>query len=184
MSPEYSAQFLEESRQLFAMDLARARTAQETAPAPKKPSSVAEWTGYGAAAIADGVLNAGVAALGGPGKGAYEPNPIRRSFNLPVFGLGVSNEQYRQLQDATENIAFSVSGGGQPQQAAPKPVVSAKETVQGSLNAKTKAAALSGTALHSDTPGNLPDQLRNMYPETEFKFTPPGKTGQDAQVTD
>ncbi len=53
---------------------------------------------------------------------------------------------------------------------------------KGSLNPATKAAALSGTALHSDKPGNLPDQLRSMYPETVFKFTPPGKAGQDAQV--
>lgn len=55
-------------------------------------------------------------------------------------------------------------------------------SLKGSLNAATQKAAICGTKLHADRPGGLPDQLRNKYPETEFKFTPPGKQGQDVQV--
>lgn len=54
--------------------------------------------------------------------------------------------------------------------------------LKGSLNAATKKAASCGSKLHADRPGGLPDQLRSKYPKTEFKFTPPGKPGQDVQV--
>jgi hypothetical protein len=36
--------------------------------------------------------------------------------------------------------------------------------------------------LHADKPGNLPDQLRDKYQYTSFKFTKPGVPGPDAQV--
>jgi RHS repeat-associated protein len=55
--------------------------------------------------------------------------------------------------------------------------------LKGSLNAATKKAASCGSKLHADRPGNLPGQLRNKYPETQFKFTPPGVAGPDVQVT-
>lgn len=55
---------------------------------------------------------------------------------------------------------------------------------KGGANPVVKAAATSGSRLHSDQPGNLPDQLRNQYPETTFEFTPPGKPGQDVKVAD
>ncbi len=63
-----------------------------------------------------------------------------------------------------------------------EPAADPAPAARGSLNPATRAAALSGTSLHADRPGRLPDQLRSMYPETEFNFTPPGKSGQDVQV--
>lgn len=54
---------------------------------------------------------------------------------------------------------------------------------RGSANPKTKAAAMRGTSLHSDKPGNLPEQLRQKFPDTQFQFTKPGQPGQDVQVT-
>jgi RHS repeat-associated protein len=55
-------------------------------------------------------------------------------------------------------------------------------TARGSLNPQTQAASLLGSALHADQPGNLPMQLRSMFPETQFSFTPSGQPGQDVQV--
>jgi YD repeat-containing protein len=66
-------------------------------------------------------------------------------------------------------------------QNAPPPSVNVPPP-RGSLNPRTQAAALAGSALHADRPGNLPDQLRNVYPETQFRFTPSGQAGQDVQA--
>jgi len=52
----------------------------------------------------------------------------------------------------------------------------------GSANPAVKKAANRGSTLHSDKPGNLPEQLRQRYPNTQFDFTKPGVTGQDARV--
>ncbi|MDZ4289277.1 MAG: hypothetical protein U0984_15030 [Prosthecobacter sp.] len=52
----------------------------------------------------------------------------------------------------------------------------------GSNNPNTRKASLRGTELHQDRPGNLPDQLRQMYPQTKMEFTPQGKPGQDVKV--
>jgi len=54
--------------------------------------------------------------------------------------------------------------------------------LRGSLNEATKKAASCGSKAHADQPGRLADQLRNLYLETELKFTPPGKPGPDVQV--
>lgn len=59
---------------------------------------------------------------------------------------------------------------------------SASTTVKGGANPNVKKAAARGSTLHSDKPGNLPDQLRQRYPETRFAFTKPGVFGQDAKV--
>jgi RHS repeat-associated protein len=63
------------------------------------------------------------------------------------------------------------------------PVVPPPTAPRGSANPVTAAAAARGSTLHSDTPGNLPDQLRSRYPDTQFDFTKPGKAGQDVRVT-
>lgn len=63
-------------------------------------------------------------------------------------------------------------------------VNSPNATLSGSLNPATAAAARAGSKAHADQPGRLPDQLRSMYPETEFTFTPPGKRGQDVRVAE
>ena len=47
---------------------------------------------------------------------------------------------------------------------------------------QSQEAAARGSRLHSDKPGHLPEQLRTMYPETEFSFTKPGVKGQDVNV--
>jgi hypothetical protein len=53
---------------------------------------------------------------------------------------------------------------------------------KGSANENTKNAASRGTSRHSDKPGNLPDQLRDKYPDTNLEFTKPGVKGQDVKV--
>ena len=53
---------------------------------------------------------------------------------------------------------------------------------KGSNNPKTSAAAGAGSRAHADQPGRLPDQLRERYPETQFKFAKPGEVGQDVTV--
>ncbi len=58
----------------------------------------------------------------------------------------------------------------------------ASQVLKGSNNPTTQAAATKGSTLHSDKPGNLPDQLREKYPDTDFDFTKPGQKGQDVKV--
>jgi RHS repeat-associated protein len=53
---------------------------------------------------------------------------------------------------------------------------------RGSNNPNTRSAAGNGSRYHADKPGRLPDQLRDKYPETKFKFTKPGQKGQDVKV--
>jgi len=53
---------------------------------------------------------------------------------------------------------------------------------KGSANENTKNAASRGTSRHSDKSGNLPDQLRDKYPDTNLEFTKPGVKGQDVKV--
>jgi hypothetical protein len=65
----------------------------------------------------------------------------------------------------------------------PGEVVAADAVPKGSANANTRVAAARGSTLHSDQPGNLPDQLRSRYPDTEFRFAKPGQAGQDVRVT-
>jgi hypothetical protein len=63
----------------------------------------------------------------------------------------------------------------------PAPGESSQRTA-GSANPATQRAAIRGSKLHSDQPGNLPDQLRKAYPKTQFKFKKPGEAGQDVEV--
>ncbi|BCU78559.1 RHS repeat-associated core domain-containing protein [Luteolibacter sp. LG18] len=56
------------------------------------------------------------------------------------------------------------------------------KAAKGSQNENTREAATRGSSLHSDKPGNLPDQLRDKYPDTEFDFKKPGQAGQDVEV--
>lgn len=67
--------------------------------------------------------------------------------------------------------AVDRAASGGPSAAAPR----------GSANPATRRASARGSRLHADRPGNLPDQLRQRYPETEFKITNPGRPGQDVQ---
>ncbi|WP_152622354.1 hypothetical protein [Archangium violaceum] len=53
---------------------------------------------------------------------------------------------------------------------------------KGGANPAVQRAANRGSTLHSDKPGHLPEQLRQKYPETEFKFNKPGQKGQDVSV--
>lgn len=46
---------------------------------------------------------------------------------------------------------------------------------------ETQKRASLGSTLHSDKPGNLPEQLRKRYPNTEFEMTKPGEAGQDVK---
>jgi nucleoid-associated protein YgaU len=64
----------------------------------------------------------------------------------------------------------------------PMYVVQPGTSLKGGNNPAVQAAASRGSTLHSDKPGNLPDQLRAMYPNTVFGFTKPGVAGQDVQV--
>ena len=48
----------------------------------------------------------------------------------------------------------------------------------GSANPAVQKASGRGSTLQSDQPGNLPDQLRRRYPQTQFEFTKPGVAGQ------
>jgi hypothetical protein len=58
----------------------------------------------------------------------------------------------------------------------------AAPAAKGGANPTTRAAASKGSTLHSDKPGNLPEQLRARYPDTKFEFTKPGVPGQDVKV--
>ena len=64
---------------------------------------------YGAASLADGVVNSFVAIFGGPGKGSFNPSPIRRGLGMSP-GMTVDRETYRTMQDATEAVVFTLSG--------------------------------------------------------------------------
>lgn len=69
------------------------------------------------------------------------------------------------------------------QQAAPPQAPAAvAQPRKGGANPAVLRAANRGSTLHSDKPGHLPDQLRAQFPETEFEFTKPGRTGQDVWV--
>ncbi len=73
------------------------------------PKGLTGMTGYLLATGVDGVLNASVALFGGTGKGAYTPNPVRTSLELPIFGQEVSAQQYRQLQDSAEDFVTALT---------------------------------------------------------------------------
>jgi hypothetical protein len=62
------------------------------------------------------------------------------------------------------------------------PKAETKSKPKGGANPAVQRAANRGSTLHSDKPGHLPDQLREKYPETEFKFNKPGQSGQDVSV--
>ena len=83
---------------------------------------------------------------------------------------------------ATLVAGATVVGSGIYLNDATKKGTSSGEKPKGSNNPKVKKAAASGSKAHSDKPGNLPDQLRKKYPETEFKFKKPGEAGQDVEV--
>jgi hypothetical protein len=54
-------------------------------------------------------------------------------------------------------------------------------SIKGSNNPNTQGAALKGTQLHLNRPGSLPEQLRQRYPDTEFRFKNQGVAGQDVE---
>lgn len=62
------------------------------------------------------------------------------------------------------------------------PKAETKSKPKGGANPAVQRAANRGSTLHSDKPGHLPEQLREKYPETEFKFNKPGQSGQDVSV--
>lgn len=66
--------------------------------------------------------------------------------------------------------------------AQPMYIVPPGPALKGGANPTVRAAASRGSTLHSDKPGHLPDQLRDLYPETTFDFTKPGVAGQDVRV--
>jgi hypothetical protein len=51
-------------------------------------------------------------------------------------------------------------------------------TGRGSQNPRTREAQEFGIQVHKE----LPDQLKERYPETQFRFTEQGKKGQDVEV--
>ena len=55
-------------------------------------------------------------------------------------------------------------------------------TGRGSQNPRTREAQEFGVRLHQDQPGGFPEQLRERYPDTQFRFTEQGKKGQDVEV--
>jgi hypothetical protein len=73
---------------------------------------------------------------------------------------------------------MSSTGSGDGQQPEKEP----EKKPRGSANPETKKASSRGSTLHSDKPGHLPDQLREQYPDTDFKFNKPGQLGQDVEV--
>ena len=138
------------------------------------------WPGNSTQAAAQGVIN------------AYN------AFNTPLGGPTQINAPQAQMLDQENFAVMTIQLGMvmQPPNATMlnKQVVQEEEQIvqqleqqqmvgpQGSLNPATKIASSCGSKLHADRPGNLPDQLRNRYPETHFKFTPPGVAGPDVQV--
>lgn len=88
-------------------------------------------------------------------------NPPTGFFRCENFGPGGN----------IEGIITSVGGGR-----------AGRRGARGGANPIVLAAARPGSTLHSDRPGNLPDQLRQRYPETQFAFKKPGEPGQDVQV--
>jgi RHS repeat-associated protein len=76
-------------------------------------------------------------------------------------------------------FAAASGGGFSGARPAPRSILIAP---RGSANPAVRQAAGRGRTLHSDQPGNLPDQLRQRYPDTQFEFTKPGVAGQDVKV--
>jgi hypothetical protein len=131
---------------------------------------------------------------------------LRDGRMVPVEGIGhrlfegpVYNMEVEELQCYTvgrnsvlvHNQNSPVTGpegegsvAGTPKQGElfPEEVKPTAPSNKGSNNPNTQEAALKGTQLHLDKPGNLPDQLRKQYPDTEFKFKSQGELGQDVEV--
>jgi hypothetical protein len=82
------------------------------------------------------------------------------------------------VQFVCNPVRFLGAGAGKSSKSATKQ----KSRPKGGANPAVQQAASRGSALHSDKPGNLPDQLRAKYPETELEFTKPGQRGQDVAV--
>ena len=113
--------------------------------------------------LASAAVQAGGVVLVGHGAlvGVHSLSMLGQDVNAAVHGDG-SN-------------AGGDPGGGSAEKTQSK--------AKGSANEETKKAASRGSSLHSDKPGNLPDQLRERYPDTDFEFKPPGKPGQDVEVS-
>jgi hypothetical protein len=86
---------------------------------------------YLAATLADGMSNLFVAVLGGPGKGSYNPHPVRKSLGLPIYGrIEMSPEEYRQYQDSCEGVAFALGGVQRSPVKPPQQTTYGKDAVQ------------------------------------------------------
>jgi len=108
--------------------------------------------------------------------GADDPQGTSAMLGLAALGIPSGN---RAPVGPSRSVAPS------RQQPSPKGEITesvAPPTPKGSANPNTRSGAIRGSQLHADRPGNLPDQLRNKYPETQFEFTKPGIKGQDVTV--
>ena len=76
----------------------------------------------------------------------------------------------------------AMSGGVRPGIIAAGPLRRGRAFPRGGANPKVQSSAEIGRRLHEDKPGQLPDQLRERFSNTEFEFAKPGQPGQDARV--
>lgn len=105
---------------------------------------------------------------------------------LSVASLGLRNFASGLAQSIgsmnPEMLANSTIGKMLNSAVGPMYAVPPGPVLKGGANPVVRAAAARGSTLHSDKPGNLPDQLRAAYPNTTFDFTKPGVAGQDVRV--
>jgi hypothetical protein len=90
-------------------------------------------------------------------------------------GVAVARMGGRALTRATsfvDDFAVNVSPLSEMQIAQARAV---KFSRRGGYNPKTAAASAFGRKMHADRPGHLPDQFRQLHPESIFKFRPVGQ---------
>lgn len=158
--------------------------------------------------VAAGLVSAaaGLAVLTGPALAAGAS--LRAPVAAAIAGgrsLLASQATQQFLKEAIPQVGFALAGDAiseatQPALTSSQQAAVAEEEVvvaaaprtkgparlpgkpKGGANPAVRAAAGRGSRLHSDKPGNLPDQLRLRYPNTVFEFTKPGVAGQDVRV--
>ena len=110
----------------------------------------------------------------------------RMGEGFSVAGMGLRNFGASLGQSIgsmnPEMLANSTIGRMLSPMVGPMYAVPPGPSLKGGNNPAVQAAASRGSTLHSDKPGHLPDQLRDMYPDTTFSFTKSGVAGQDVRI--
>jgi hypothetical protein len=130
--------------------------------------------GLGHAMAAGAAIAAGEAVSEGAAASASKAEPS---------GLDAISEAKARVQASRDTYGGAdAQNMGKPRSSESKGDANDGSGGKGSANENTKNAASRGTSRHSDKPGNLPDQLRDKYPDTNLEFTKPGVKGQDVKV--